>query len=50
VRHGAESLGATLVYLYPSTVATRQHRVTFDDADAAGNAGDGPTIVKKPTL
>jgi hypothetical protein len=49
VRHGAESLGATLVYLYPPTVAAR-HKVTFDDADAMGNAGDGPTIVKKPTL
>jgi len=50
VRHGAESLGTTLVYLYPSTVATRQHRVTFDDADAVGNASDGPALIKKPTL
>jgi hypothetical protein len=49
VRRGAEALGATLVYLYPPSVATR-HKVTFDDADASGNGGDGPTIVKKPTL
>lgn len=48
VRRGAEALGATLVYLYPPTVAAR-HKVTFDDAEAAV-AGDGPTIMKKPTL
>jgi hypothetical protein len=48
VRRGAEALGATLVYLYPPTVASR-HKVTFDDAEASG-AGDGPTIMKKPTL
>ncbi len=49
VRHGAESLGTTLIYLYPPSVASR-HKVTFDDADARGDAGDGPTISKKPTL
>ena len=48
VRRGSESLGATLVYLYPPSVASR-HKVTFDDADA-GNGSDGPTIAKKPTL
>jgi hypothetical protein len=50
VRRGSEALGATLVYLYAPSVATRQHKVTFDDAEAAGGAGDGPAIVKKPTL
>jgi hypothetical protein len=49
VRHGAESLGTTLVYLYPPSVATR-HKVTFDDADSMGSASDGPTLIKKPTL
>ena len=49
VRHGSESLGAALIYLYPPSVASR-HKVTFDDADASGGAGEGPTIVKKPTL
>lgn len=49
VRRGAESLGATLVYLYPPSVAAR-HKVTFDDTDIGGSSGDGPTIVKKPTL
>jgi hypothetical protein len=49
VRRGSESLGATLVYLYAPSVATR-HKVTFDDAEASGNAGDGPALVKKPTL
>jgi hypothetical protein len=49
VRRGAEALGATLVYLYPPTVAAR-HKVTFDDADAGNDASDGPTLVKKPTL
>lgn len=49
VRHGAESIGATLVYLYPPTVAAR-HKVTFDDADASSDAGDGPALIKKPTL
>ncbi|MCU1280153.1 MAG: hypothetical protein JWM53_3699 [bacterium] len=49
VRRGSESLGATLVYLYPPAVASR-HKVTFDDADASGNSGEGPTIAKKPTL
>ena len=48
VRRGAESLGVTLVYLYPPSVASR-HKVTFDDADA-GKGDDGPTIAKKPTL
>jgi hypothetical protein len=49
VRRGAESLGATLVYLYPPSVASR-HKVTFDDADATGSGGEGITITKKPTL
>ncbi|HWE27688.1 MAG TPA: hypothetical protein VHB97_06775 [Polyangia bacterium] len=49
VRRGSESLGSTLVYLYPPSMATR-HKVTFDDAEAAGGGDDGPTIVKKPTL
>lgn len=49
VRRGAEALGSTLVYLYPPSVASR-HKVTFDDADTTGGAGDGPTLVKKPTL
>ncbi len=49
VRRGAESLGSTLVYLYPPSVAAR-HKVTFDDAEAKGDGGDGPTLVKKPTL
>jgi hypothetical protein len=49
VRHGAESLGTTLVYLYPPSLATR-HRVTFDDADASGRGGQEPAITKKPTL
>jgi len=49
VRRASESLGATLVYLYPPSVATR-HKVTFDDAEAAGGGGDGPALVKKPTL
>lgn len=48
LRHGAEALGATLVYLYPPTASTR-HRVTFDDAEAASN-GDELTISKKPAL
>ncbi len=48
VRHGAESLGTALVYLYPPAVAAR-HRVTFDDADATGG-DDGIAITKKPTL
>lgn len=49
VRRGAEALGATLVYLYPPTVAAR-HKVTFDDAEAGSASGDGPTLIKKPTL
>ncbi len=49
VRRGAESLGATLVYLYPPSVAQR-HKVTFDDAETNAGSGDGPTVVKKPTL
>jgi hypothetical protein len=49
VRRGAENLGAALVYLYAPSVATR-HKVIFDDADASGNAGDGPALIKKPTL
>ena len=48
VRRGTEALGATLVYLYPPTVAAR-HKVTFDDAEA-GDSSDGPTVMKKPTL
>jgi hypothetical protein len=50
VRRGPEALGTTLVYLYPPSMAARQHRVTFDDADAVGGASDGPVIAKKPTL
>lgn len=49
VRRGAEAIGATLVYLYPPTLAAR-HKVTFDDADANDASGGEPTIVKKPTL
>ena len=50
VRRGSESLGATLVYLYPpSTMATRT-KVTFGDSDAAGGSGDAPAPVKKPSL
>jgi len=49
VRHGAESIGSTLVYLYPPTTAAR-HTVTFDDGETASNSGDGPTIAKKPSL
>ena len=50
VRRGPEALGTTLVYLYPPSMAARQHRVTFDDADAVGRGSDGPVISKKPTL
>ena len=50
VRHGAESLGATLVYLYPPSSMAKRSKVTFDDADTSDNGGDGPAIVKKPTL
>ena len=51
VRHGAEAIGATLVYLYPPTAGTR-HKVTFDDADTAsnGDGSDGPAVAKKPAL
>jgi hypothetical protein len=48
VRHGAEAIGVTLVYLYPPTV-TAKHRVTFDDSETT-SAGDGIAISKKPTL
>lgn len=49
VRRGSESLGATLVYLYPPSVAART-KVTFGDADAAGGSGDAPATIKKPAL
>jgi hypothetical protein len=49
VRRGSESLGATLVYLYPPSVATRT-KVTFGDADAAGGSSDAPATIKKPAL
>jgi hypothetical protein len=49
VRRGAESIGATLVYLYPPSVATRT-KVTFGDADAAAGNSDGIATVKKPAL
>jgi len=49
VRHGAEAIGTTLVYLYPPTVAAR-HKVTFDDSEAGGNASDEPATIKKPSL
>lgn len=49
VRRGSESLGATLVYLYPPSMASR-HKVTFDESDAGGTSGDAPAVVKKPTL
>jgi hypothetical protein len=48
VRRGTESIGTTLVYLYPPAVATR-HKVTFDDADTAASGND-IAITKKPTL
>ena len=49
VRHGAEALGAALVYLYAPSVTSR-HQVTFDDADSSGDGSEGPTVAKKPTL
>jgi hypothetical protein len=49
IRRGAESLGTTLIYLYPPATAKRQ-RVTFDDADTLPNTGDTIAITKKPTL
>src|SRR3954452_24683992 len=50
VRRGAESIGATLVYLYAPSVASTKRKVTFDDAEASSNSGDGPALIKKPTL
>ncbi|HEY1586481.1 MAG TPA: hypothetical protein VGH63_12390, partial [Polyangia bacterium] len=49
VRRGSESLGAALVYLYPSSVATRT-KVTFGDSDATGDSSDAPATIKKPAL
>ncbi len=50
VRHGAEALGATLVYLYPPPAMAARHKVTFDDADTSGAGGNDIAIAKKPTL
>lgn len=50
VRRGSEWLGTTLVYLYAPSVASTKRKVTFDDADANGPSGDGPALIKKPTL
>jgi hypothetical protein len=53
VRRGTESLGTTLIYLYPPSASARR-KVTFDDGDAATNAAGGGSdpiaVSKKPTL
>jgi hypothetical protein len=50
VRRGAESLGTTLVYLYPPSSMVTRTKVTFGDSDATGGSSDAPATVKKPAL
>jgi hypothetical protein len=49
LRHGSESIGSTLVYLYAPSVASRQ-KVTFEEQDNTASGIGDIAIVKKPTL
>lgn len=48
VRKGMESIGSTLVYLYPPVSAAKS-RVTFEEDSLGGSDGD-IAVAKKPTL